>query len=75
MPWNKIQGRFPKLGLTFQFPYRLIIGAIPLILLALGIVLTKIWERNVKVTNEFIAFILMFAIMQTFAGTITTVAR
>ena len=75
MPWNKIQGRFPKLGLTFQFPYRLIIGAIPLILLALGIVLTKIWERNVKVTNEFIAFILMFAIMQTFAGTIRTVAR
>lgn len=72
MPWRRIQGRFPKLGSTFQFPYRLIVGAIPLLLIGLGITLTQIWNSNIKVAREYIIFILLFAILEMFAGTIRT---
>lgn len=75
IPWKRIQARFPKLGSTFQFPYRLTIGAVPLILLAIGIVLTQVMNSNIHVAKEFVVFMLFFAIMQTYAGTVRTISR
>lgn len=73
MPWAKIQGRLPKLGNFLQFPYRLAVGAIPLILLGIGISLTQIMNNSVRITKEYIVIILMLAIMQCFAGAVRTI--
>lgn len=72
-PWDKVQGRFPRTGSFFQFPYRLAVGAIPLLLLGLGITLTYVMDNGLAVTKKYVVFVLFFAIMQTFAGTIRTI--
>ena len=72
-PWGKIQGRIPKLGSFLQFPYRIAIGAYPLLLLAIGITLTQVMKNGLKITKEYAVFIVFFAILQTFAGTIRTI--
>ncbi|WP_217270804.1 hypothetical protein, partial [Lactobacillus helveticus] len=41
MPWAQIQAHFPSLKSSLQIPYRLAVGASPLILLGVGISMTN----------------------------------
>ena len=70
VPWDRVQARFPKLGQMFQFPYRLDVGAIPLILVGIGISLTELMQTNIKVVRAYSVMIVFLTLMQLFAGTV-----
>lgn len=62
MPWDKIQGRFPGLGASLQFPYRLSVGAWPLIFVAIGITVTQLNEKY-GLKSKIITFILLLLVL------------
>lgn len=63
-PWAKFQGRFPVLGQVLQFPFRLIVAALPLMLLGFGITFTKLLKKDNQVIKKYIIFALILAIVQ-----------
>lgn len=54
MPWAQIQAHFPSLKSSLQFPYRLAVGAWPLILLGVGISMTNLMKKKDKLTDVLI---------------------
>lgn len=70
VPWAKVQAHFPKLGQIFQFPYRLTIGAIPLMLMGVGISLTQLMNTNVKIVKDYAIMAVVLTLMEVFAGTV-----
>lgn len=72
MPWAKIQAVFPKLISSLQFPYRLTVGAWPLLLLGIGISMTNLMKKNIKLVNMLVIMELVLAFAQNFAANYTT---
>lgn len=72
MPWAKIQAVFPKLISSLQFPYRLTVGAWPLLLLGIGISMTNLMKKNIKLVNMLVIMGLVLAFAQNFAANYTT---
>ena len=72
MPWAKIQAVFPKLTSSLQFPYRLTVGAWPLLLLGIGISMTNLMKKNIKLVNMLVIMGLVLAFAQNFAANYTT---
>ena len=70
MPWAKIQAVFPKLTSSLQFPYRLTVGAWPLLLLGIGISMTNLMKKNIKLVNMLVIMGLVLAFAQNFAAII-----
>lgn len=70
MPWAKIQAVFPKLISSLQFPYRLTVGAWPLLLLGIGISMTNLMKKNIKLVNILVIMGLVLAFAQNFAAII-----
>ncbi|QNQ80991.1 cell division protein [Lactobacillus sp. PV034] len=70
MPWHFIQTLLPGLGRSFQFPYRLIVAAYPLLFLGMGLTL----EALVKYKKEklIVLAVLVAALVQTTVCTIRT---
>ncbi|TSO26139.1 cell division protein [Lactobacillus sp. LL6] len=66
MPWDAIQAKYANLGSSLQFPYRLVVGAIPLMLMAFGISATQIWEQKNyrEVKRNFILFAILIVIFE-----------
>lgn len=70
-PWGFIQRHFPFLKTSFQFPFRLVVIAYPLLLLALAIILEEMlgqkgWQKSLAL----LAAGLVLA--ETFSGTVMT---
>lgn len=72
MPWQKIQAVFPKLASSLQFPYRITVGAWPLILLGIGISATHLMQKNIKLIDTLVIVSLTLAFAQNFACNYTT---
>lgn len=72
MPWAKIQAVFPKLTSSLQFPYRLTVGAWPLLLLGIGISMTNLMKKNIKLVNMLVIVGLVLAFAQNFAANYAT---
>lgn len=68
LPWAKIQEVLPVLGRNFQFPYRLALGAFPLILMAMGMTCTKIVASGSVVKRNWLIFVILLTIMQFFGN-------
>ncbi|RVU69872.1 MULTISPECIES: cell division protein [Lactobacillus] len=62
-PWARLQALYPRLGSSLQFPYRLMVGAWPLLLLGIGISMTYLM-KNVKFVNVLVILSLVFAFGQ-----------
>lgn len=58
VPWAKIQVAFPRLSQNFQFPYRLLVGAWPLMIMSIGITLTYFFSLKEKPFKETIIVLL-----------------
>lgn len=67
-PWNSIESSFPVLSRNFQFPYRLAVGAIPLILLGIGITFNNIFKEKNIVKQNCIVFALLLVTLQFFTS-------
>lgn len=64
MPWAQIQNLYPSLGSSLQFPYRLAVGAWPLILVGIGISATDLMKKNIESINLVIILGLVLTLCQ-----------
>lgn len=67
IPWDRIQSAYPKIGASFQFPYRLVLGAYPLMLLAFGITITHLIKKHGHLVNNYAIFFLILVLIQNFS--------
>lgn len=68
-PWAHVQGRFPFVGQLLQFPFRLIVGAIPLFLVGFGVTFTKLFAKRDKLLKKWIILALVLALVQSYSDT------
>lgn len=66
-PWIKIQALYPKVGSFFQFPYRLMLGAYPLLLMGSGISITELVRNKGSVVKNYAIFALLIVLLQNFS--------
>lgn len=59
MPWARLQAKYPRLGASLQFPYRLSVGAWPLLFMAIGITITQL-DAKYGLKTKILAFIVLF---------------
>lgn len=74
-PWTFIQQIFPKLGASFQFPYRLMVGAYPLLLMSVGISLNQLVKKYHEVAKYYTIFALMLILLHNFSFNLTSIYR
>lgn len=72
MPWEKAQSVFPSLTSSVQFAYRIIVGAVPLILLGIGISATKLMDKNIELINILAILGLVFPFAQNLTANYAT---
>lgn len=60
LPWNAIQTAYPVLKSTFQGPRRLIIEALPLLLLGVGLTIKFMVQRDHNYTGTWCAFLIVY---------------
>lgn len=72
MPWDHLQAIFPMMGRYLQFPYRLTIGAWPLLLLGVGLSATELIDHYSKVAYSIIIFGLILVLLQNFSTNFAT---
>lgn len=63
IPWNAIQTAYPVLRSTFQIPKRLMIEAIPLLLLGVGITVKFMVQRNHNYVGTWCAFLIVMLLV------------
>ena len=63
MPWNAIQTAYPVLRSTFQVPRRLMIEAIPLLLLGAGITIKFMVQRDHNDVGTWCAFLIVMLLV------------
>lgn len=63
MPWNAIQTAYPVLRSTFQVPRRLMIEAIPLLLLGVGITIKFMVQRDHNDVGTWCAFLIVMLLV------------
>lgn len=63
MPWNAIQTAYPVLRSTFQVPRRLMIEAIPLLLLGAGITIRFMVQRDHNDVGTWCAFLIVMLLV------------
>lgn len=66
-PWIKIQALYPKVGSFFQFPYRLMLGTYPLLLMESGISITELVRNKGSVVKNYAIFALLIVLLQNFS--------
>jgi hypothetical protein len=70
-PWHQVQAVLPVLRRSFQFPYRLTVGAWPLFLTAVGLSLTQLTQKYGTVMGHYLIVGLLLVLLQNFGANLT----